>query len=167
MSRKVIWITTICSAVAGLAAVAAQPYRLVQISGVSMEPTYHSGELLVARTDVGQLRDGDVVLVDTESGPIIKRVAKVAGDCFDEMRLPFGNWKPVRLPTTGHPRAKFHLRKTPVPVGYIYVLGDNLDHSLDSREFGLVPLSHVRAKLVNQRPHETTFAWLPLVPSAA
>ena len=35
-----------------------------------------------------------------------------------------------------------------VPEGFIFVLGDNLAHSLDSRNYGLVPLAQVRGKAI-------------------
>jgi signal peptidase I len=36
--------------------------------------------------------------------------------------------------------------KQQVPHGFIYVLGDNRENSVDSRKFGFVPLSDVLAK---------------------
>ena len=35
-----------------------------------------------------------------------------------------------------------------VPEGFIFVLGDNLQHSLDSRKYGLVSLAQVRGKAI-------------------
>jgi signal peptidase I len=37
--------------------------------------------------------------------------------------------------------------KKKVPHGFAYVLGDNRDNSLDSRQFGFVPLSDVVARV--------------------
>ncbi|WGK68718.1 signal peptidase I [Candidatus Haliotispira prima] len=35
---------------------------------------------------------------------------------------------------------------TKVPEGFVFVLGDNTDHSVDSRNYGLVPVSEIQGK---------------------
>src|SRR5262249_4957871 len=97
-----------------------------------------------------------------------KRVAWAPGDAFVEGRLPMTGWTPVQLPRKGHPSPHIPLRQGRMPDGFIFVLGDNKLDSVDSRDFGLVPLSRVRAKLVSPKVGPPlTFDWLPRVPSVA
>jgi signal peptidase I len=35
-----------------------------------------------------------------------------------------------------------------IPPGYVFVMGDNRDHSSDSREWGLVPIENIKGKAV-------------------
>ena len=44
-----------------------QPYRPVFVSGDSMNPTFHNGEIVFAEPLTRAPRDGDVVLVDFEA----------------------------------------------------------------------------------------------------
>ena len=43
-----------------------------------------------------------------------------------------------------------------VPDGYIFIMGDNFDNSLDSRKFGVIPLNTVDGKIIKiWRPRTT------------
>jgi signal peptidase I len=43
-----------------------------------------------------------------------------------------------------------------VKAGHVFVLGDNRDHSSDSRDWGQVPLQNIKGRV--------TFIWLSLSP---
>lgn len=97
---------------------------VVTVHGVSMEPTYRSGDrLLVRRARLDRVRAGQVVVVQVDSatpddptgGRLVKRAVAVPGDPV-----------PPRIPVPG-PR---------VPVDRLLVLGDNLARSNDSRRLG-------------------------------
>ncbi len=100
---------------------------VVTVHGVSMEPTYHSGDrLLVRRARLDRVRAGQVVVVQVEAsspddptgGRLVKRAVAVPGDPV-----------PPQIPVPG-PR---------VPVDSLLVLGDNLARSNDSRRLGYLP----------------------------
>ncbi|GFH23697.1 mitochondrial inner membrane signal peptidase [Haematococcus lacustris] len=80
---------------------------------------------------------GDVVICVRPVDPsehIIKRVVAVAGD------------EVVLYPDKDHA----HIRRVKVPVGHVWIQGDNLLHSLDSRVYGPVPAALLRGRVLYQ-----------------
>jgi signal peptidase I len=145
-----------------------QPYRMIRITGISMEPTYHDGDFALTVQSPTSVKDGDVVVVDTEDGPIVKRVVRVPGDRYLEANVGVAGWTEVCMPLTGKPPTRIKCRWRTVPPDCIYVLGDNLPCSVDSRSIGTLHLSQVRSKLLNQKPHQVSdYAWLPSLPHEA
>ena len=130
--------------VAALFATVAQPRRPVRVVGDSMAPTYANGEWLFARPLDRPLRRGDVVVVDGPEGTIIKRVALLPGDRHLQFRTGSG-WAELLLLVSPTKSAANRLRYASVPAGEVYLLGDHLTASVDSRVFGAVPLTSVRS----------------------
>ena len=111
-------------------------FQTVVVEGRSMEPNFHSGErLLVTRAFwlFGEPSRDDVVVIRDNEGPhpgfLIKRVVALPGDWVP------GSIAPGRTPMV-------------VPPGHVFVLGDNLAESDDSRRFGPVPISRILGKVV-------------------
>ena len=116
---------------------------VVTVVGESMLPTYRTGDrVVVRRTDLAQVRPGDVVVIeepddgggwvrrppfgaratDLDSRQwMIKRVVAVPGDPAPVQDLP---------PMAAGPA---------VPVGAFVVRGDNANRSYDSRQLGYFP----------------------------
>ena len=116
-------------------------FTTVVVSGHSMDPTFHTGQRLLACKAywlVGGIKDNDIVVIRSgKAGEyIIKRVYKSAGETVDWPNVP----SDYRLET-----GEFH-----VPEGDIYVLGDNRPISEDSRTFGPVPIDRVIGKIVRR-----------------
>lgn len=132
--------------------------RQGRVSGESMEPTYHNGEtiLLWKTSPRNRLKPGDVIVWRDENGEeLIKRIA------FIRKR-----WRPVSPsgcyahPNGGrlipysllfddyfHKVAAGQLRRPP-EGNSIYVLGDNLVDSDDSRNFGPISPKQVLGKVI-------------------
>jgi len=111
-------------------------FQTVVVEGRSMEPNFHSGErLLVTRAFwlFGEPNRDDVVVIRDNEGPhagfLIKRVVALPGDWVP------GSLAPGRMPMM-------------VPPGHVFVLGDNLAESDDSRRFGPVPVVRILGKVV-------------------
>ncbi|KAJ3776892.1 LexA/Signal peptidase [Lentinula raphanica] len=111
------------------------------MSGPSMLPTLAtSGEVvledrLTLRLNPNSLARGDLVVVRSPIDPttiVCKRVIGLPGDivCVD----PTG----VKAPSTEH---------LLVPKGHIWLCGDNMAYSRDSRDYGPVPMALIRSKL--------------------
>jgi len=100
-----------------------------RIPTISMEPSLYAGDLLMADFNYYRSRkpgNGDIVIFyypDQPDQHQIKRCAGLEGDS-----IVINNELMV------------------VPAGMIYLLGDNLQHSIDSRTKGLVPVENVVAR---------------------
>lgn len=111
-------------------------FQFVVISGESMSPTLHSNQrILVCKAlwALGPVGKGDVVVVNTREGYVVKRIAYMEGEAVKEEDRPFA--EPMSPPFV-------------VPKGSVYVLGDNRAASEDSRIFGPVKLTQVVGKAV-------------------
>jgi len=126
----------------------------VRIHGRSMEPGLHSGAVRLALRSwcAGPPAFGQVWLVRTPAGVVVKRLAGLPGDrvefrggrlFINGRRLADGD------PASGRPRpAETRPAETqPAETGY-FLLGDNLDDSLDSRAWGAVPRGGLLARIL-------------------
>ncbi len=150
---------------------------LLRVPTSAMEPTFESGDHILFRKKRG-LNEADrekVVYFMVSSVPylhelmqrderVIKRVAGLPGDTVST------DGKSILI--NGIPRAtkENYLRNehqldlsSPVviPVGYFYALGDNDGNSVDSRMYGLVPISGVRGITISQVEQAATNRPLP------
>lgn len=114
-------------------------FQTVVVDGHSMEPTLKDKQrILVCKALwlVGAPKKGDIVVVrgDVPGDYLVKRVYATEGQQVDYAYQP--------------ENYDFSLGKYVVPEGHVYVLGDNLSMSEDSREFGPVPLRRILGKVV-------------------
>ncbi|MBP2325034.1 signal peptidase I [Kibdelosporangium banguiense] len=124
-----IWVVLAAVVVAALVAwvvVMRKRLLVVTVHGVSMEPTYRSGDrLLVRRSRLDRVQTGQVVVVqvsgampgDPTDGRMVKRAVAVPGDPV-----------PAQISVPG----------PVVPQGRLLVLGDNPARSNDSRRLGYI-----------------------------
>lgn len=122
------------------------------VKGDSMEPTLHSGELVMYLRLDRDYQKGDVVSVRIPSGEYyVKRIIALEGDTIDlrDGRV-YLNEEPLEEPyimgeteeQAGAVRYPFRLQK-----GQIFVMGDNREVSMDSRSFGVVGRGQIKGKL--------------------
>lgn len=150
--RQSKWIRRAATIGCLLAGLAAQPYRPVIFMGESMKPTYENGSLAIGVHPNRELRRGDIVVLNTPEGRIVKRVALIGGDVMQQVHMGAG-WMD-NLTTRWVPAStrRIQTRMVPIPKGYIYVLGDNAGNSKDSRELGVLPEAWVSEILLNPKP---------------
>ena len=154
--RRTIVLAMTCLAFVFFAA----PYRPGVVLGESMSPTFHSGQVFLTSrlADSDSLCRGDVVLVSVNGQLLLKRIHALGGQrvwaleseespgtldrVLSPSELPF-----VREAVSRH-SALGALMEVTVPDGYVFLLGDARQNSLDSRHFGPVPVAGVRARVV-------------------
>ena len=147
--------------VAGVLLVFSLLFRVVVVSGESMENTLLHGDwvLLLSNVFYRNPEPGDVVVICKESydngTPIIKRVIATEGQevdiDFDE-GVVYVDGKPLTepytlTPTNNHEGMDFPVK---VPKGCIFVLGDNRKKSKDSRseEIGFIDKREILGKAI-------------------
>ncbi len=116
--------------------------RVVRVDGRSMNPTLLDGQRLLATDLFYTPERGDIVVIDAyipHGLPLIKRVIGVAGDTIDidfNEGLVYRNGELLDEPYIAEPTYMFEGTVFPltVPEGTIFVMGDNRNHSSDSRD---------------------------------
>lgn len=148
-----------CAAAIGLLApVAVAKVRLGIVCGGSMEPTLRSGQPFLFRrctTAPGTLQRGDLVVVRMGGVTCIKRVYALGQDRFwsvtpagrpDEQTSLLAVGDPLLLWKRRFPRFAYVERQ--VPDDCVFVVGDSVSASIDSRQLGPVPVSQVVGRVV-------------------
>ncbi|TLM76664.1 MAG: signal peptidase I [Actinobacteria bacterium] len=130
-------------------------FRPVRVDGPSMEPVLLSGDRVLVQPGYGFPRRGDVVVVTDEPRPgedLIKRVVGVPGDTVevrDDVAIVNGENEAYGFPLTLAAGTRpYRLPAVTVPMGTVYLMGDNRPVSFDSRDFGPVPVDSVMGRVV-------------------
>ena len=153
------WTESVVIAIVAIIVVFTFFMRVTSVDGLSMMPTLHDGERLIITDFMFKPKYNDIVVIqakglkneDGEMGkPIIKRVVGLPGDEIDidfEAGTVFRNGEPLEISESdGILYEDGHMLNTPtslmegqvfpltVPGGSIFVMGDNRNNSMDSRD---------------------------------
>lgn len=126
-------------------------FQVVEVSGISMEPSFEDGERLLMNRIVYHVSDpkrGDVVSISLEDMTLLKRIVGVPGDTVEiRDNAVYINEEAVDIDgeegmiTPGE-------QKYPITLGKdeYFVMGDNVEVSLDSRsqEVGVIKRDEIR-----------------------
>lgn len=159
------WFTIFCAVMVALLILNTFVIKLALVDGHSMDPTLHDRQLLLVFRPGDTPRQGDVVVIHTGKSVfsrdyIVKRViatqgqsvtidydldtVSVDGILLEEPYLNYGEEDPM-LPRDD--RAVVHYT---VPEGCVFVMGDNRNHSADSRsdKYGMIDKSKIVGRVV-------------------
>ncbi len=129
----------------------------LEITGDSMHPTLKNGERIIVEKVTyksSQPQKGEIIVFRSLQNDrifLIKRVIAVPGDKIqrqDNGIIMVGNLQ-GRVSEQGVVENLGVLGKysnSPIPNGYIAVMGDNREESYDSRMFGLIPIEKIVGK---------------------
>lgn len=150
----------LCFAALSLAVGYTLPYRPAVILGPSMQPALRPRQMVLvdrrcARTT--PVCRGDIVLFHHGTDVYVKRVLGVAGDRVEIVQYSNGfegllgdGLPPHKVRELAVRKPEFaKIRAIRVPKGTVYVVGDNRLCSVDSREFGPVPVRDVIGRVIH------------------
>jgi signal peptidase I len=138
-------------------------FRMARVQGHSMEPTFHPGRWLLVRRlnwPSPPLRVGEVIVFKKDGEELVKRIVALPGE-----RPPYDSEEALALAQSmardevPHFLEKARGLAAPVPPGQLYVVGDNLPVSDDSRAFGPIPQSTVLGRVLSWQ--EARDKWAP------
>lgn len=126
--------------------------HIYSIPSRSMAPTLEPGDqIVVTRYLTGNPDRGHVVVFESSEGLVVKRVIGVPGDLVDSRlgRVRIGGYT-LAEPYVLRSAATGAIDAQVVPAECYFVLGDNRDDSIDSRNRGVVPRDRIvgRARMV-------------------
>ena len=154
------WVRALVSAVTAVVLVFTFAVRMIGVDGHSMVPTLQNGDRLAVTAGLlaGTYRPGDIVVLRKDSfldEPIVKRVSAVGGQTVDidfSTGSVFVDGKLLNEPYINELTFREEGTRFPltVPEGSIFVMGDNRNHSNDSRDarLGTVDTGYVIGRAV-------------------
>ena len=126
------------------------------VSSPSMEPTVPEGSIVVLYRH-GEPAPGALVSFrnPSEAGTVLKRVVAVSGQSVAiEDALLYIDGVPVSEPFVDHALIDgTYFGPVTVPPGHVFVMGDNRAQSIDSRDFGPLPVDSIEATVVWPLPN--------------
>lgn len=132
--------------------------RLVRVDGSSMVPTLIDGDFLISYHAFYQPQRGDIVVItkpNDVNSPLIKRVIGIGGD---EIDIDFDSgtvWRNGKELEEDYINELTHYQPDAdtqyplvVPQGQIFAMGDNRNHSSDSRDsrIGLIDERYIMGR---------------------
>lgn len=142
------WLEAVAFALAIVVLLFTFLFRVVSVSGPSMNPTLYSGDRIVLNSLFYTPQNGDIVVITQpnshDNEPLIKRVIAVEGQTIsvdaendtvtvDGVKIN----EPYILDQDIQRAGESYEYPLTIPKGKVFVMGDNRNDSFDSRDPGL------------------------------
>jgi signal peptidase I len=122
-------------------------FKIIIVSGFSMAPTYHDGQILFMTRFVKTLAYGDIVVIKQgDQRNVVKRVIGLPGDVISLEGGAVSRNDIILTPYTSDEEFE---------VVYVlgedefFVIGDNYQDSIDSRQFGPIERDNLLGKIIS------------------
>lgn len=150
------WIKVIISALLIAIVLRTFVFQMALVNQISMDPTLHEGQMLVISKInyfVGDPKRGDIIVLkdEVENKLLIKRVIGLPGEVVQlKEGKVYINSKELQPDYTSFPTFAYTQEEWTMPAGEYFVLGDNREHSRDSRveNVGLVYRKNIIGRAV-------------------
>lgn len=144
------WARSLVSAVVGVVLIFTFLVRLIGVSGPSMQDTLYTGDRLVVLNSLFcDFKQGDVVVVNAYNAPLdetlVKRIIAVEGQTVDIDFITgtvYVDGEALDEPYIKEPTYTTDGTQFPLTLGEgeVFIMGDNRNHSTDSRSVLLGPV---------------------------
>lgn len=144
------WARSLAAAVVSVVLLFAFGVRLIGVSGPSMQDTLYTGDrLVVLGSLLSGFEAGDVVVVNDYNAELnetlVKRIVAVGGQTVDidfDSGVVYVDGQALDEPYTKEPTYKSEGTQFPLTLAEdeVFVMGDNRNHSTDSRSDQLGPV---------------------------
>lgn len=145
------WAQAVVSAVVGVVLLFTFGVRLLSVDGPSMQDTLYTGDqMLVLNAMFCDFKAGDVVVINDYnaelSDTLVKRIVAVGGQTVDidfAAGVVYVDGRELDEPYTKEPTYSFEGLQFPITLAEdeVFVMGDNRNHSTDSRDTRLGPVN--------------------------
>ena len=131
----------------------------VAVESDSMEPTVKAGSLVFVYKpwpELSGVHSGDLVVFPSpvDGTPLIKRVVAVGGQHVEvQDAVLYVDSAPIHEPFVDLSTIDgTYYPLTEVPLGTVFVMGDNRERSIDSRDYGPVSLENIDGLVLGAKP---------------
>jgi signal peptidase I len=150
------WIKVIVSALLIALVLRTFVFQMALVNQISMDPTLHEGQMLVISKInyfVGDPQRGHIIVLkdEVENKLLIKRVIGLPGEVIElKNGKVYIDSKELQPDYTSFPTYAYSQEKWTLPKGEYFVLGDNREHSRDSRleNVGMVDRENIIGRAV-------------------
>jgi signal peptidase I len=121
--------------------------------------SYKSGDVVVCRFGMQEYNEENNTFVQNNTSTYIKRIIALEGDTVEisEGKV-YVNEKDVTNKYWGNVSVQENLLHLKVPKGHVFVIGDNINNSIDSRVVGSIPYSNILGKVVYKIQYKNLFS---------
>jgi len=156
MKITVLIFSTLLLIVAGCAATTQTSVQPVKVLGKSMEPSLKEGNRIFISKDVEKIERGDIVTYHYPKDEAQSFIHRIIGLPGEEIEIREGkvyiNGKQLEESYVKAGNIIYSQKLEPVKVleGSYFVMGDNRDHSNDSRFWGALPKKYIYGKYLGR-----------------